>query len=54
MSMPVRRDPLRRLSGALAAFDKIADSGRVVRMRRCAACGVKLWNEPLAFPSFWW
>jgi hypothetical protein len=49
MSMPVRRATLRHVCGALAGFDKTADSGRVVRMHRCAACGTKLWNEPLAF-----
>ncbi|MBP7002081.1 GFA family protein [Amaricoccus sp.] len=51
MSMPVRRDALRHLSGALAGFDKTAESGRVVRMQRCAVCGCKVWNEPLAFPE---
>lgn len=51
MSMPLRRPDLRHLQGALAAFDKTADSGRVVRQIRCAACGTRLWNEPLAFPD---
>ena len=51
MSMPVRRATLQHVFGALAFFDKTAESGRVVRMHRCAACGTKLWNEPLAFPE---
>ena len=51
MSMPVRRRTLAQVSGALAAFEKTADSGRVVRMHRCAVCGTKLWNDPLAFPE---
>ena len=48
MSMPIRRDTLEHLRGSLAAFDKTAASGRVVRMLRCAECGTKVWNEPLS------
>lgn len=51
MSMPVRRAHLRHVSGALSAYDKPADSGRVVRMVGCARCGTRLWNEPLSAPD---
>jgi len=49
--MPIRSDSLEQLSGTLVAYDKPADSGRVVRMHACAVCGFKLWNEPLASPG---
>ena len=49
LSMPVRRETFRHVAGDLAAFDRTADSGRGVRMFRCARCGGKLWNQPLAF-----
>ena len=48
MSMPTRREHVVLLQGELTAFDKAADSGRVVRMLGCAKCGTKVWNEPLA------
>lgn len=51
MSMPTRREHFEHLSGTLTAFDKSADSGRVVRMLGCTNCGTKLWNEPLASPA---
>jgi hypothetical protein len=39
------------LRGELVAYDKPADSGRVVRMMGCAHCGTKVWNEPLSSPA---
>jgi hypothetical protein len=51
MSMPIRRETLEPLSGELAAYDKTADSGRVVRQLRCAICGTKVWNEPQSSPA---
>jgi hypothetical protein len=51
MSMPIRRETLEHLSGELVAFEKTANSGRVVRQLRCAVCGNKVWNEPLATPQ---
>lgn len=51
MSMPVRRDDFRHLSGATAGYDKPADSGRVVRMHACPLCGTRCWHEPLASPE---
>ena len=51
ISMPVHRDVFRHTAGALTCFDKLADSNRGVRMFRCAGCGGKLWNQPLAFPE---
>jgi hypothetical protein len=51
MSMPIRRETLEHLSGDLIAFDKTADSGRIVRQMRCARCGTKVWNEPQSSPA---
>jgi hypothetical protein len=51
MSMPILKERVVLLSGNLVAFDKAADSGRVVRMLGCAACGTKVWNEPLSSPA---
>jgi hypothetical protein len=50
MSMPIARERVTLLQGSLVAFDKSADSGRVVRMLGCAACAIKVWNEPLSAP----
>ena len=51
LSMVVKADHVELTSGALAGFDKPADSGRTVRMLGCAQCGTKIWNVPLAAPS---
>ncbi len=50
MSMPILREHVELISGEFVAFDKAADSGRVVRMLGCAKCGTKIWNEPLSAP----
>ena len=39
------------LQGELVAFDKAADSGRVVRKLGCARCITRVWNEPLSSPT---
>ena len=36
---------------ALTRFRKRADSGREIDIIRCAACGVRLWHEPLSNPE---
>lgn len=51
MSLPIPADRVELLSGDLDGFDKPADSGRVVRMLRCASCGTNVWNLPLAAPQ---
>lgn len=51
MSMPIAREHVEQISGDLVAYEKTADSGRVVRMMGCAVCGIKVWNEPLATPA---
>jgi hypothetical protein len=51
MSMVVHKGDVELIVGALDGFDKAADSGRTVRMLGCAACGTKIWNEPLSFPE---
>ena len=38
-------------AGALQRFRKTADSGREIDIARCAACGTRLWHEPLAAPD---
>jgi hypothetical protein len=50
MSMPIRREHVELLHGQLIAYDKAADSGRIVRMLGCPECGIKVWNEPLSSP----
>jgi hypothetical protein len=52
MSMFVRRGHVEKVSGTLTAFDKLADSGRTIRMMACAGCGTRVWNEPTASPDF--
>jgi hypothetical protein len=51
MSMFMKREHVELIGGKLVAFDKPADSGRVVRMLGCAHCGTKIWNEPLSFTA---
>lgn len=51
MSMPVGRDSLEQLSGALASHDKVSDSGRVITMQFCANCHCWLWNVPQSSPG---
>lgn len=51
MSMVMAAERVELLTGTLVAYDKAADSGRVVRMLGCGACGIKVWNEPLAAPG---
>lgn len=48
MSMPISRDRVELMAGELVTYEKPADSGRVVRMRGCPRCGVRVWNEPPA------
>lgn len=49
--MVIAADRVELLAGSPVAFDKAADSGRVVRMQGCGECGIKVWNEPLAAPG---
>jgi len=39
-------------SGDLAVHRKTADSGRHVDISRCAACGTRMWHEPVSMPGF--
>jgi hypothetical protein len=52
LSMVMLRDDIELTKGELKGFDKAADSGRTVRMLGCAACGTKIWNEPLSAPEY--
>ncbi|MGV8854130.1 MAG: GFA family protein [Devosia sp.] len=51
ISMPVESDRLEHLSGTLASYDKIADSGRGISMQFCVHCHGWLWNRPQASPA---
>ena len=51
MSMPADRRHVALLKGELVDYDKRADSGRIIRMRGCPHCGVRVWNEPQSFPD---
>ncbi|WP_417309623.1 GFA family protein [Devosia sp.] len=51
VSLPTPAERAEVISGELEAFDKPADSGRTVRMQRCAKCGTNVINVPLAAPS---
>ena len=48
MSMPVRAEDLEQLTGTLARYERVADSGRRIVMNFCAHCHTWLWNEPPA------
>jgi hypothetical protein len=47
----VKRENLVHEQGELARYRKTADSGREIDIARCAACGTRLWHEPLAAPE---
>ena len=51
VSLPIPADRVEVISGEIATFDKPGDSGRVVRMQRCARCGTNMINVPLAAPD---
>lgn len=46
ISMVVQAATVDLIGGELDRFDKPADSGRVIAMMGCKACGTKIWNEP--------
>jgi hypothetical protein len=39
-------------TGEVARWRKLAQSGREIDIVRCAACGVRLWHEPVQAPHF--
>ena len=45
------REGFQHQSGAVVRYRKRADSGREVDLLRCAACGTRLWHEPLSSPA---
>jgi len=47
-SMIVRRDDFALIAGEPLAFDKTADSGRIVRYFACPVCHTRTHNEPLS------
>lgn len=48
MSMLVLRAAFQVRAGETVAYDKAADSGRVVRQHSCPTCGTRIYNEQLA------
>jgi len=38
-------------SGEVQRYRQRADSGREIDVVRCAACGVRMWHEPLSAPA---
>jgi len=50
-SMIVRRGDFVLLAGEPQAYDKRADSGRIVRQHSCAVCGTRVFHEPLSSPD---
>jgi hypothetical protein len=53
MSMVIERSSFAHLGGEVVGYEKVADSGRHVLQYRCANCGNKVWNEPLASPTIY-
>ena len=51
ISMVVPAERLQLTLGVMSLFEKLADSGRVVRMLGCQSCGTKVWNEPANAPD---
>jgi hypothetical protein len=45
------RNAFEQKGGEVARYRKRADSGREIDIVRCAACGVRLWHEPLSSPN---
>jgi hypothetical protein len=39
-------------SGDLSRYRKTAESGREIDIARCAACGTRLWHQPVSAPEF--
>ncbi len=48
MSMIVRDEDFELLSGAIARYERVADSGNVIGMNFCANCHGWVWNDPPA------
>lgn len=51
MSMPVMAADFEIMQGALAAFEKAADSGRAVGIRFCPTCGTRIMHVPSHSPD---
>lgn len=52
LSMVIRAEDGEVIKGEMQGFDKLADSGRTIRMMGCPDCGTRIWNEPLATPEY--
>lgn len=46
-----RQQDMQHEGGAVERFRKTADSGRLIDIARCKACGTRLWHEPLSAPD---
>ena len=51
LSLFMRRDALTVEKGEAVLFEMTLSGGRRVRRRSCAACGTRLWGEPVKLPD---
>jgi len=51
LSLFMRRDALTVEKGEAVLFEMALSGGRRVRRRSCAACGIRLWGEPVKLPD---
>ncbi|MDO9384428.1 MAG: GFA family protein [Hyphomicrobiaceae bacterium] len=52
ISVRVRRSELNVLQGAVAYWERDADSGRRITCAFCPTCGSRLWHEKIDVPEF--
>lgn len=51
MSMVIATEALEVIAGAVAVYEKRADSGRIAQMHGCGNCGTRLWNASQLAPQ---
>ena len=51
LAMPLMRETFRVTQGEPACWNRVADSGRTIPQRFCAACGTRLFTEPPLSPQ---
>jgi hypothetical protein len=52
LTIYAERSAFRHEQGEVARYRKRADSGRDADYVRCAACGTRVWHEPLSAPQY--
>jgi hypothetical protein len=53
MTLPVAKEDLRILAGALKEWRRRADSGREVACFFCPDCGTRVYHSSLLGPAYW-